>query len=206
MTAVLVIPGQPGAALAPRATMAMLERAAAWARRAAPDRAVLLVGPDWRGPPNLSIPTRSYAGDRAAALIAAADAALAQHGPPLLVVAADFPALAPVHEHAARADLAAGCDLVIGPSTSGDWYLLGLRAPAPALLAAATGANAERHADRRERAGAALRAAFAERLALGMLRSERPLRSEADAAALRADPLAPAEIVAALGVAGPTIR
>jgi hypothetical protein len=51
-----------------------------------------------------------------------------------------------------------------------------------------------------------LRAAAVAGLAFGMLRSERPLRSAADAEALRADPLTARELLAALGESANTIQ
>ena len=39
--------------------------------------------------------------------------------------------------HAAENDLAAGCDVVIGATLEGGWYLAGLREPRPELLTVA---------------------------------------------------------------------
>jgi hypothetical protein len=59
--------------------------------------------------------------------------ALAEGGPALLL-GADVPHLPPWRLRDALTHLDFGADAVIGPSDQGDWYLLGLRAPAPELL------------------------------------------------------------------------
>lgn len=193
-------PAPPGAQPTGLAT-ALLRRTAAWAQRVAGDRARVVLGDAGDDPGNLAAIAEVVAapshGERVSA---AASAAFERFGGPLLIVASDFPWLSAAHAAAALDDLGAGCDMTVGPSTAGDWYLLGLRASAAALAQLAPEAWTE------GRLGAeTLRAGTGAGLALGLLRSERPLRTRADAAALRADPLADRELIAALDEAGDTI-
>lgn len=183
--ATLVVAGDAAAAASiPGADGALVERllvsrAVSWGERVAPGRSIVLDG----------MMSDQIRGERIAA---AASEALAIFGAPLLIVSAAFPALGAAHERAACDDLDRGCDVTVGPSTSGDWFLLGLGSAQLALLEALAGRDG--------RGGSTLMAAAARgELQIGMLRSERPLRTLADADALRADPLAAPELVAALG-------
>jgi hypothetical protein len=178
------LPGVDGALI----ETLLVERAARWAARVAPGRARVVAA---RGALPAGVQAIEPGGkDRGERVAAAAADALQALGGPLLIVSAAFPSLGPAHDGAALDDLGSGCDVTLGPSTDGDWYLLGLRAAAPALmLSLAAGADASE----------TMRAAAHAGLAFGMLRSERPLRSAADADALRADPLAAPELLAALG-------
>lgn len=106
---------------------------------------------------------------------------------PLLLARAACPRLSAAHAVAALGDLDAGCDLSIGSTLEGDWYLAALRAPEPALLAAL---------DRPF--GDLFRLAADGGAEVGLLRHERALRTPADAAAFRADPLTPAAVLSAL--------
>jgi hypothetical protein len=108
---------------------------------------------------------------------------LAGHDGPVLLVAPDVPALSEHHAQAARDDLAAGVLVATAASGDGTPFLVVLARPEPALLAA-VGEPFD------VLAGAALQQGGE----LGMLRAERRLASPADARALRADPLAPAEL------------
>lgn len=113
-----------------------------------------------------------------------ATAALRAHTGPVLLVAADVPALGAHHAAAALADLADGLDVVYAPSTDGSPFLLALPRADPALL------------DRLGGGFEALAAAAAESGGgIGMLRSERRLVGPADARALAADPGAPEALV-----------
>jgi glycosyltransferase A (GT-A) superfamily protein (DUF2064 family) len=193
-TSVLVVAEDAAAAtVLPGVDRALIERllvehAARWAARWAPGRARVIAA---TGALPAGVQSIDPAGeDRGERIAAAAATTLDARGGPLLIVSAAFPGLGPAHAGAALDDLANGCDVTLGPSTAGDWYLLGLRSAAPALMQSlAAGADA----------AATMRAAALAGLAFGMLRSERPLRSVADAAALRADPLAGPELLAALG-------
>jgi hypothetical protein len=182
--AATVLPGVDGALI----ETLLVEHASRWAARVAPGRAHVIAA---TGATTEGVQAIEPSGeDRGERIAAAAATLLGAAGAPLLIVSAAFPSLGPVHAGAALDDLGSGCDMTVGPSTVGDWYLLGLGAAAPALMQSlAAGADA----------GETMHAAALAGLAFGMLRSERPLRSVADAAALRADPLAAPELLAALG-------
>ena len=125
-------------------------------------------------------------GDR---LAAAFRDVLAEHPGPALLVGVDTPQLDAGHAAAALGDLRAGIDVTVGPADDGGYYLIGLREPNDAVFALPDelwgGAEVlERTLDAANAAG----------LSVAMLRSERDLDDEADARALLADPLAPADI------------
>jgi glycosyltransferase A (GT-A) superfamily protein (DUF2064 family) len=166
----------------------LLRRAVAWAERAA--REVIVVEPadlagaaDVIGPPG---------GHRSAPDLAAALAAAPPAGG-VLLVRAEVPRLGADHAADALGDLAAGCALTFGSTLEGDWYLAGLAAPEPELLAAVPGGEL-----RAGGVGVALDRARALGAEVGLLRHERALRRPADAAAHLADPLTPADVRAAL--------
>jgi hypothetical protein len=113
----------------------------------------------------------------------------ATHEGPLLVIWPWLARFRPEDAVGALDDLAAGCDLVLGPLIDGGLYLLGLGGPLPVLLAIsearwqdpdvmATGFTTARDAG----------------LEVGVLRAERALRSAGDVRAALADPLLPEEI------------
>jgi glycosyltransferase A (GT-A) superfamily protein (DUF2064 family) len=174
----------------------LLRRAGTWAAAAAPGAAFVAVAP-------------AAAVDEVAALLPAGVMAFAQEGEapadvlaaaiarvghgPLLIAGTDCARLGAAHAAAVLADLAAGCDVVIGATLEGGWYLAGLREPRPELLAVAPDAW-------QREGGIALVLGRARELGaeVGMLRHERLLVTPADAAALLADPLLPAELRAAL--------
>jgi uncharacterized protein len=168
----------------------LIQRAAAWAAAAAaPGAAYVAVTPADRVaevaallPPGVTaIPGED--GGPAAAIARVGRA-------PLLVAGAECPRLGPAHARAALDDLAAGCDLVFGATLDGGWYLAALREPRPELLAVAS--------ERFGGLGPVLRRARELDAEVGMLRHERVLATPADAAAMLADPLLPAELRAAL--------
>jgi glycosyltransferase A (GT-A) superfamily protein (DUF2064 family) len=109
---------------------------------------------------------------------------------PLLVARSDCPRLGPEHAAAAVADLRAGCDLSVGATLDGGWYLLGLGEPRDDLLDLAAAADGS--------TGALLARAGGLRAEVGMLRHERALATPGDVAALLADPLVDGELRAAL--------
>jgi hypothetical protein len=109
--------------------------------------------------------------------------ALAGRTGPVLLVGPDVPALSAHHLSAARDDLAAGVLFTSAPSGDGTPFLIALARPEPELLAL-VGAPFEEIASTAVALGGEL----------GMLRAERRLASLADARAVRADPLAPAEL------------
>jgi len=114
---------------------------------------------------------------------------------PLLIAGTDCVRLGAAHAAAALDDLAAGCDVAIGATLEGGWYLAGLREPRPELLAAAADAWREGGI------GPVLGRAADVGAEVGLLRYERLLATPHDAAALLADPLSPAELRAALATA-----
>jgi uncharacterized protein len=174
----------------------LIRRAAAWAAAAAPAAAFVAVEP-------------AAAIEEVAALVPAGVSVFAQEGAdhsdvlaaairrigrgPLLIVRAGCPLLAPAHAAAALDDLAAGCDVAIGTTLEGGWYLVGLREPRPELLTVAPEAS-----QRGGGIGLVLARARELRAEVGMLRQERLLVTPADAAALLADPLLPGDLRAAL--------
>jgi glycosyltransferase A (GT-A) superfamily protein (DUF2064 family) len=179
----------------------LVRRVAAWAAAVAPGAAHFAVAP-------------AGAVAEVAALLPAGVAAFAQDdGPPaavlaaaiarvgrgpLLIAGSDCPRLGAAHAAAVLDDLAGGCDVVIGATLEGGWYLAGLREPRPELLAVAP-AGWQAHGG----IELVLRRARELGAEVGMLRHERLLVTPQDAAAFRADPLAPAELRAALAGSGP---
>lgn len=94
-------------------------------------------------------------------------------------------------DHAAGAldDLADDCALSVGPMFDGGFYLIAFASPVPALLELPDDAW---HG--RDPIGLAADAAERSGLAIGLLRTERGLRTAADVSALLADPLVDDEL------------
>ncbi len=172
----------------------LIRRAAAWAASVAPEAAFVAVEGSLDEVAGLLPPgvtAFEQEGSGPAEVLARAIERIGRG--PLLIGAADCPRLGVAHAAAALDDLAAGCDVVIGATLEGGWYLAGLREPRPELLTVAP------EAWQRE-GGIALVLGRAAELGaeVGMLRHERLLVTPADAAALLADPLAPRDLRAAL--------
>jgi glycosyltransferase A (GT-A) superfamily protein (DUF2064 family) len=106
---------------------------------------------------------------------------------PLLALVPELPAWRPDLADAVLDDLRSGCDISLGPVYDGGFYLVGLTRPLPA---AAWGGH--------DAMGLALTAANDAGLEVGLLRTERGLRTPADARALLADPLTDSELRALL--------
>jgi hypothetical protein len=120
--------------------------------------------------------------------LAAAAAAVHGHDGPLLLAAPDVPALDEAVARVALADLAAGCDVVVGVAHDALPYLVALPRLDDELVALAAAGFA----------GGILQA-FAERgLTLGMLAHHRRLATAADARAFALDPLTPPDLAALL--------
>jgi glycosyltransferase A (GT-A) superfamily protein (DUF2064 family) len=126
-----------------------------------------------------------------------ADAAarvFSRHRGPLLIVWPDIPRLRADHARGALDDLASGCDVVLGPSLDGGFYLIGIPRPLPKLFALPE--RVWRSPDVMALGLSAVRDAGLE---LGILRAERPLHRPADVRAALADPLLPGELGEILG-------
>jgi hypothetical protein len=112
---------------------------------------------------------------------------------PLLLI---WPVLAcwrAAHAEGALDDLDSGCDLVLGPTVDGDLYLIGASRPLPGVLERFEGVL-----DDRDAVGLAAQTAMEAEIEIGLLRAERPLRSDADVEAALVDPLTPPEVAALL--------
>jgi len=118
-----------------------------------------------------------------------AEAARRGGGRPVLLVGTDMPLLGERHAWSACDDLVAGVDVTYGPATDGGYYLVGARAPHPALFAIDPKAWGGPTVMTRS-----LDAALAAGLRVAWLRSERPLDQPADVRALLADPCAPRDV------------
>lgn len=105
----------------------------------------------------------------------------------MFLAAPDVPGLSDHHLAGARDDLAAGVLLSSGSSGDGTPFVVALARPDPRLLALVGAGFPEIVAAGAELGGG-----------IGMLRAERRLASLDDARALRADPLAPPELLAEL--------
>jgi len=139
-------------------------------------------------------PARVHEADPGAGVLDAAERVFETHEGPLLVVWPSLPRLRPELAAAALGDLAAGCDVVLGPVIDGGLYLLGLARSIPEL--ASIDEELWRGPDVM---GIGLAAARDGGLEVGILRAERALRRPADVRAALADPLLPEEIARILG-------
>ncbi len=177
----------------------LIARAGRWARQAVgeqvfvahepPDGArelrVLLGAERWYFPQN---------GEGVAARLADASSRVFARNPgPLLIVWPELPRLHQQHAEAALSDLEDGCDVVLGPTIDGGFYLIAIRRPLPALFALPE--PTWRSPDVMSISIAAAREAGLE---VGILRAERGLHHPADVRAALADPLMPAAIVKVL--------
>jgi glycosyltransferase A (GT-A) superfamily protein (DUF2064 family) len=178
----------------------LIARAAAWGRAVAGDRlhvAHLGAGDDAGAGEIADLvgePADVFAqqGDDYGARLANAVARALRGGGPVLVIGPDLPGLSAAHAAGALDDMAAGCDVSVGPGTGGGFYLLALRTHLPELPPSGD-------APEQGPLAAMLAAAAAGDLSVGLLRSERELHTPDDARALLADPLTPVDVRAALG-------
>ena len=174
----------------------LLRRAAAWAVATTPESAFVAFAPG-SAEPTAPLPGVNCFGQSEATaperLASAVDRVFAIAGGPVIVVRPDFPRLGDYHANAALEDLRDGCDVVLGVAVGGGLYLLGMREPQPRLFALA-GNDDDGETTRRN----AREVTEGLELEVGMLHYERALVGPGDVRALLADPLAPAEVTAAL--------
>lgn len=179
---------------------ALIVQTAAWAREVAAGNVHVA-----HDPPDAAPEIRQLTGTQAtlfpqngdgiaARLADAAARIFVRHEGPLLIVWPDLPRLREEHARAALDDLAAGCDLVLGPVIDGGFYLIGINRPMPKLFALPE--NAWRSPDVMTMGLAAAREAGLE---VGLLRTERALHRPGDIRAALADPLLPADVAQVLG-------
>jgi uncharacterized protein len=179
---------------------ALIVQAVNWAAQAAPGAVHVAhdppdAGPELRGLVGAEASTFPQNGDGIAGRLADAAARVFAHAAgPLLVVWPDLPQLRAEHAAGALEDLAAGCDLVLGPAYDGGFYLVGLARPLPQLFSLSE--QAWRSADVMKVGLAAVSDAG---LGLGLLRAERALHRPADVRAALADPLLAPEMARILG-------
>lgn len=117
---------------------------------------------------------------------------LARAGGPLLIVWPDLPRFRAMHAAGALDDLAAGCDVVLGPAMDGGLYLVGISRPLPELFAL------PEQTWRHDVMGVALTAIRDVGYEVGILRAERALHRPADLRAALADPLLPGDVATIL--------
>jgi glycosyltransferase A (GT-A) superfamily protein (DUF2064 family) len=150
----------------------LVQRARRWAEAAAPGKVVVVPG---------------GMGSVVRELFASGDG-------PVLVVWPELARWRSDHAAGALEDLADGCLISFGPMFDGGFYLLAFAQPVPALLELADDAW-----QTRDPIGLAADVAQRSGLAIGLLRTERGLRTPADVSALLADPLVDDELRRLLG-------
>ena len=174
----------------------LIERASGWAVEAAGEGGVWLAldgeAAGALSPPRGVTTIAQPEGGPVARLAGVLEAVAADRDGPVLCASVDLPTLSPHHAWAAATDLAEGCAVTLGPASDGGVYLLGRATPDPGPLSEVLAG-----ASRREIMARALAVARSD-VGVGLLRSERELHTEADAAALLADPCGPEEVRAAL--------
>ena len=186
-----------GPAAGARLQTVLLRRAAAWAARTTPGAAFVALAPGAEAGEAPTLPGVDCFGQLEASaperVASAVDRMFAAGLGPVIVVRPDFPRLGDYHASAALADLRGGCDVVLGVAVGGGLYLLGMREPQPELFGLV--ANDDDGETTRRNARQVTEGL---ELEVGMLHYERALVGPADALALLADPLAPADVARAL--------
>jgi glycosyltransferase A (GT-A) superfamily protein (DUF2064 family) len=175
---------------------ALVARAARWAADVAPGRVYVACEPGDAADPLLELagagarllPARG-AGvtERLADAVARAWTEAADG--PVLVAWPCLPCWRAEHARGALEDLAAGCDVSVGPVFDGGFYLMALGRPAPSLFALSADAWSSP-----DGIGGALAVIDHAGLQAGLLRPERGLRRAADVRAALADPLLDPEL------------
>ncbi len=169
---------------------ALIEQAASWANEVAPGAVHVAHDPPDAAPELRRLIGADAAlfpqnGDGIAGRLADATARVfARTGGPVLIVWPTLPRWRPEHASWTLEDLAAGCDVVLGPVIDGGFYLIGLARPRPELFALPE--QAWRSPDVMTIAVGAARDAGLE---VGILRAERGLQRPTDLRAMLADPL-----------------
>jgi len=129
---------------------------------------------------------------------AAVDEAAIRGSGSVILIGTDCPVLRPAHLRAATAQLALGCDVVLGPAYDGGYYLIALARPAPPVFTIPTtawgGPQVTAHT---------VDAAQAAGLTLAFIDPEHDLDTPHDAAAILPDPRLPPEIATILRTPGP---
>jgi hypothetical protein len=133
------------------------------------------------------IPVAGGMGEAVARLFAGGDG-------PVFVIWPELPRWRPDHAAGALDDLADACALSVGPMFDRGFYLVAFASPVPALLELPDDAWQSR-----DPIGLAAEAAERSGLAIGLLRTERGVRTPADVSALLADPLVDDELRGLLG-------
>jgi uncharacterized protein len=179
---------------------ALLVEAVRWARSLEP-RAIYMAhepadaGRDLQRLLGTDVSVFPQNGDGIAGRVADAVARVSSHSTgSIFVVWPDLARFSDVHAEAARSDLAAGADLVLGPVFDGGYYLIALARPLPSLFALPE--QVWRGPDSFIQV---LTAAGNAGLEVGLLRGERALHRPADVRAALADPLLAEPIARALG-------
>jgi glycosyltransferase A (GT-A) superfamily protein (DUF2064 family) len=169
---------------------ALITQAVQWAREVAPDSVHVAYDPPDAGAEmrRLVGPGPVYLPQSGAGIAArVADAAARVFGGrpgPLVIVWPDLPRLRPEHAAAALDDLAAGCDLSLGPVIGGGFYLVAMPRPIRQLFELP-----EQMWRSQDGVTAGLVAARESGLEVGIVRGERALHRPADLRAALADPL-----------------
>jgi hypothetical protein len=115
-------------------------------------------------------------------------------GAPLVIVAPSLPLWPQEFATATLSDLDAGCALAIGPVFDGGLYLLALGGPVPGLADLSEDELGGRHV-----MNGLIELTVRDELEVGLLRTQRGLRTEADVRAVLADPLTDDELRGMLG-------
>jgi glycosyltransferase A (GT-A) superfamily protein (DUF2064 family) len=118
-----------------------------------------------------------------------ADVLRAQGDEPIVVINPALPVWPGELAADALSDLDAGCALAIGPIFDGGFYLFALAAPVPGLAELSEDELTGRHA-----MNALIALTARDELQVGLLRTQRGLRTDADVRALLADPLTDEEL------------
>jgi glycosyltransferase A (GT-A) superfamily protein (DUF2064 family) len=179
--------------------VALIERAAAWARAVAPGALHVAHEPPDAGPelralfgPEVAVFPQN--GDGIAGRLADATARVFGHNDgPVLIIWPELPCWRPEHATGALGDLENGCDVALGPVIDGGFYLIAIARPLPMLFSLPE--QAWRSPDVMAIAIAAAQKAGLE---VGILRVERALQRPDDVRAALADPLLPANLATIL--------